>query len=318
MKRRRSPSSPQPEDEDSSTKRARLLASQANYASNLEDDEYLTELEAYIDMARQKRAFSLLHPPPMTTPSPPFRDIVFDVETTGLGADAQIVEIGAIELEDGVETGVYFHSLATPSIPISPAAAAIHGIDEPRLRALNAPPLATALASFAQWIGPGGRTRFLVAHNAPFDSAVLARNLDHIGLPQLPVHDILCTLSAFRSSSFYAGGGRTDLESAVAASVGVQPPKRGLHSALQDAVLTTRLYQSLHPKSASSSSSPGATSSCPAAKSESDSKSESESENVMDKEVDSDTQKLASHTASAAVYAALDALFPLPTTTPSI
>lgn len=59
--------------------------------------------------------------------------VVVDTETTGLGPDAEIVEISIID-RDGID---FFTSLVRPNVPITPELTAIHGIDNDIVR--NAP-----------------------------------------------------------------------------------------------------------------------------------------------------------------------------------
>lgn len=57
---------------------------------------------------------------------PPGDVIILDTETTGLGADAEIVEIALID----VSGGVLLNSLVRPRLPIPAAVSAIHGITD--------------------------------------------------------------------------------------------------------------------------------------------------------------------------------------------
>lgn len=59
--------------------------------------------------------------------------VIMDTETTGLGTDAEIVEISIIDA-DGTDL---FTSLVRPTMPILPELTAIHGIDNAMVR--NAP-----------------------------------------------------------------------------------------------------------------------------------------------------------------------------------
>jgi DNA polymerase III epsilon subunit-like protein len=56
--------------------------------------------------------------------------VVVDTETTGLGTDAEIVEISIIDA-DGTDL---FTSLVRPNVPITPELIAIHGIDNAMVR----------------------------------------------------------------------------------------------------------------------------------------------------------------------------------------
>jgi DNA polymerase III epsilon subunit-like protein len=64
------------------------------------------------------------------------RDIIFDVETTGLRAKDgdRICEIAGIEMIDFVPTGVEFHEYVNPTIPMPAKAEEIHGLSDAFLK----------------------------------------------------------------------------------------------------------------------------------------------------------------------------------------
>ncbi len=95
------------------------------------------------------------------------RIVVFDTETTGLSpVDDDVIEIAALSLEGGVETG-RFETLVDPGRRIPPALTAIHGIDDAMVR--GKPRLAEAGARFLEFAGDS----ILAAHNAAYDMAML-------------------------------------------------------------------------------------------------------------------------------------------------
>ena len=99
--------------------------------------------------------------------------VVVDLETTGLGAGAEITEIGAVSVRDGRITDE-FSSLARPSRPIPPFITSLTGIT-PAMVA-DADPIASVLDRFMEWSGLDGESApVLVAHNASFDVGFLRR-----------------------------------------------------------------------------------------------------------------------------------------------
>ena len=50
--------------------------------------------------------------------------LILDTETTGLGAQDEVIELGIIDTDGNT----VYHSLFMPNCPISPGAAAVHGI----------------------------------------------------------------------------------------------------------------------------------------------------------------------------------------------
>jgi len=101
------------------------------------------------------------------------REVVLDVETTGLNqkndvvGDHRIVEVGCVEIIDGVITGKEFHKVINPNRSIDARATRVHGhtdssvFEKPRFENI-----ATDLLSFLE-------NSILVIHNAPFDTAFL-------------------------------------------------------------------------------------------------------------------------------------------------
>jgi DNA polymerase III epsilon subunit family exonuclease len=96
--------------------------------------------------------------------------VVFDLETTGLGAADRICEIGAARIR-ALELEETFETLVNPRTPLPGAIAALTGIDAAELRC--APPASTAVRRFLGFAGDA----VLVAHNARFDRGFLDREL---------------------------------------------------------------------------------------------------------------------------------------------
>jgi DNA polymerase-3 subunit epsilon len=108
--------------------------------------------------------------PPATTPLADAAWTVVDLETTGVGASARIVEIGAVRIE-GVEQVATMSRLVAPGIPMPPRISELTGIRDRDLR--GAGPLRPALAELLAL----ARGSIFVAHNASFDVGMLDRAL---------------------------------------------------------------------------------------------------------------------------------------------
>jgi DNA polymerase III epsilon subunit-like protein len=80
------------------------------------------------------------------------RQIVLDVETTGLDASAghRIIEIGCVELANRRPTGQIFHRYLNPEREIDAGALAVHGIELAKL--LQAPKFAEVAAELVAFI----------------------------------------------------------------------------------------------------------------------------------------------------------------------
>ena len=107
------------------------------------------------------------------TPATSGHWVVVDLETTWLGAGAEITEIGAVRVLGGAVVEE-FSSLVKPSRPIPPFITSLTGIT-PAMVA-HADPIASVLERFMAWSGLGTKERpVLVAHNASFDVGFLRR-----------------------------------------------------------------------------------------------------------------------------------------------
>ena len=110
--------------------------------------------------------------------------VAFDTETTGLGPQARLVEIGARRFcEDG--TVWDFETLVDPEMPIPQVVQRIHGISDEMVR--GAPRARSALHRFFSFAEGAA----LIAHNARFDMSMLRQDAVRTGseLPPVLVHD---------------------------------------------------------------------------------------------------------------------------------
>jgi len=95
--------------------------------------------------------------------------IVFDLETTGLSRYDEIIEIGALKVQDG-EVQDTFAALVRPRCPIQPAASMINGITDSMVR--NAPFIEEVLPDFFGFAGE----LLVVGHNiTTFDLPFIRR-----------------------------------------------------------------------------------------------------------------------------------------------
>ena len=166
------------------------------------------------------------------------REIVFDTETTGLSHKDgdRVIEIGALELQDGFPTGKSFHVHINPEgRSVHPDALAVHGISDETLE--NKPTFREVLPRFQTFFGEGN----LVAHNAPFDVGFLNAELERAGAPLLAEERVIDTLAIARRKF---PGARNTLDG-LCARFGVDTSSRDLHGALIDAELLAQVYLEL-------------------------------------------------------------------------
>lgn len=165
------------------------------------------------------------------------RDIIFDVETTGLRAKDgdRICEIAGIEMIDFVPTGVEFHEYVNPTIPMPAKAQEIHGLSD---AFLADKPLFDAVAD--KWIDFIGDAR-LVAHNAMFDFGFVNAELERCGLATMSFERMIDTVAIARRKF---PGSDNSLD-ALCKRFGIDLSAREKHNALLDTQLLAEVYVEL-------------------------------------------------------------------------
>ena len=116
--------------------------------------------------------------------------VIFDTETTGLGPDAEIVEVAALKV-DGT---VLLDTLVKPRQLIPPDATAIHGIADEDVAGF--PRIESLLPRIS------GRDQCLASYNLAFDERLIRRSLDRggpfaAGSWRLPVEQSHCIMRMY-------------------------------------------------------------------------------------------------------------------------
>ena len=156
------------------------------------------------------------------------RQIVLDVETTGLEASAghRIVEIGCVELLNRRPTGQRFHRYLNPEREIDAGALAVHGIELARL--LQAPKFADIAADLLAFV-EGAE---LIIHNAPFDVGFLDAELARLPGDTRTVTQLCRVLDTLALARSLHPGQRNSLD-ALCKRYSVDNSRRELHGALR-------------------------------------------------------------------------------------
>lgn len=162
--------------------------------------------------------------------------IVFDTETTGVGAKDQVLELASVVIMNG-EIVDKKRWQANPGVPINPKASETHGFYDDDVK--HFPPISEVAQAWLEWV-IRVNNKFpvtLCAHNAAFDLRMLAKQI-----PEIHSFPVLCTLRLARRelplapkhtvSSLYTQFGH-DLEAMNA------------HTALDDCLMTTAVLQGL-------------------------------------------------------------------------
>ncbi len=165
------------------------------------------------------------------------REIIFDVETTGLRAKDgdRICEIAGVEMIDYVPTGVEFHEYINPTIPMPEKAQEIHGLSDDFLKDK---PLFESVAK--KWLDFIGDDR-LVAHNAMFDFGFVNAELERCGLAAMSFERMVDTIAIARRKF---PGSDNSLD-ALCTRFGIDLSARDKHNALLDTQLLADVYVEL-------------------------------------------------------------------------
>lgn len=161
------------------------------------------------------------------------REIVLDTETTGLdpAAGHRIVEIGCLELINGMPTGEKLHLYINPARPMPDEAFRIHGLDDTFLA--DKPRFEEIADQLMAFIA----NDTLVIHNATFDLNFLNHELGRLDRPTL-TNPFVDTVTVARRKF---PGQRNSLD-ALCERFSIDNARRTLHGALLDAELLSEVY----------------------------------------------------------------------------
>jgi DNA polymerase III subunit epsilon len=164
-------------------------------------------------------------------------EIVLDTETTGLDPfqGHRLVEIGCVELVNGIPSGQSFHRYLNPERDVPAEAFAIHGLSAEFLK--DKPFFAEIVEELVAFIGDAP----LVAHNALFDLGFLNAEFERAGKTQVARERLVDTLMLARRKH-PAGPNRLD---DLCARYGIDNSRRTKHGALLDAEILAEVYVEL-------------------------------------------------------------------------
>jgi len=162
------------------------------------------------------------------------REIILDTETTGLkpAEGHRLVEIGCVEMMQGVRTGRTWHRYLNPERDVPREAERVHGLSTAFLR--DKPVFGFIADELLAFLGDDR----IVAHNADFDLGFLNAELAGIGRAPLPAGRAVDTAAMARR---LFPGQRASLD-ALCARFGIDTTARSKHGALVDAELLAQVY----------------------------------------------------------------------------
>jgi len=162
------------------------------------------------------------------------REVILDTETTGVdpASGHRVVEIGCIELIDGVRSGQFFQAYLNPERDMPEEAFRIHGISGEFLK--DKPGFAEIVDSFLTFIADSP----LVIHNAAFDMRFINAELERVGFPPLPFDRAIDTVTMARKKF---PGSPANLD-ALCKRFNIDLSSRTKHGALLDSELLAEVY----------------------------------------------------------------------------
>ncbi len=170
--------------------------------------------------------------------------LILDTETTGLGDDAEVVELAVIDCAGAV----LLDTLVRPSGPVPAEAAAIHGITDAMLA--EAPTWSAIHARFCDLV----EGRQVVIYSREFDTRVISQTARRYGLPAPqgfdlvldhgPIHCAMQAYARFRGEwNAEKGQYRWQKLSAAAQQQGVTVTNA--HRALGDCLMTLGVVRAM-------------------------------------------------------------------------
>jgi DNA polymerase III subunit epsilon len=165
------------------------------------------------------------------------REIVLDTETTGLDPyqGDRVVEIGCVELVNGIPSGQTYHCYINPERDMPQGAFDVHGLSTDFLK--DKPVFADVADDFLAFIGDAP----LVIHNAAFDTGFLNAELERAARLAIGRERVVDTLLLARRRH---PGGPNRLDD-LCQRYGIDNSRRTKHGALLDAEILAEVYVEL-------------------------------------------------------------------------
>lgn len=162
------------------------------------------------------------------------RQIALDTETTGIGANHKIIEIGCVEIFDRVLTGNTFHIYLNPRRRVDEEAFRVHGLSNEFLN--DKPEFFEIMDEFIAFV----KGAELIIHNAPFDTGFINYELECARAPfALEEHCKIFDTLVYAKTKH--PGQRNSLD-ALCKRYDVDNSNRQYHGALLDAQLLADVY----------------------------------------------------------------------------
>lgn len=164
--------------------------------------------------------------------------IAFDTETTGLGRNARVTELGAVFVKDSLPIATY-SQLVDPGVPIPPFITRLTGIGDGTVA--GKPPLSDVLPRFFSWLDG----KMVLGHNVGYDIGILRYRALALGIepPAFPESRVRDTLPMARRLFPDAAKGSRHRHRLADLIVYTNVGDVEYHHALSDAIQTAECYE---------------------------------------------------------------------------
>ncbi len=162
------------------------------------------------------------------------RQVVLDLETTGMTEENRIIEVGCVELMARELSGRVLQHYVDPGRDIEPKAQEVHGISREELR--GKPKFADIVEELLEFVVDAE----VLIHNASFDLGFLNRELHTAGYKDdFAVYCSKITDTLEMARKMHPGGNGLDQ---LCDQYGINRSHRDKHGALLDAQLLAQVY----------------------------------------------------------------------------
>lgn len=169
------------------------------------------------------------------------RYVVFDTETTGLNpSENNVIEIAAVEIQNGKLTGNQFHTFLKPRYKMSESAESKHKMSQDFYEKYYSNAYLCdkkSLENFVNFVN----NSFIFAHNAVFDMNFINNELQFWDLPQIPKRKFRCTMKLFKKMVEPASVKKNFSLEYCCNFFHLNSVKENFHSAIFDAFMTARM-----------------------------------------------------------------------------
>ena len=174
------------------------------------------------------------------------RHVVVDTETTGLqSSENNMIEIAAIEIQDGKLTGKQFHAFFHPRYKMNKEAQKKHHMSQNFYDLYYKNVYSSEKDSLQRFLNFVDDS-IIFAHNAVFDMHFINNELLFWKLPKIPASQFRCTMKIFKNVIFPFSDKKNYALNYCCEYFNLNSPNENFHSAIYDSFMTARVLCSIY------------------------------------------------------------------------